>query len=255
MKILVSIYLFVAIILTQFFAAYFFSKGKNNYRKVFSAFILSVGIYLFGYLMIINSNNLKEMIIWNQVQYFALPFISVLWFVVALLYTKTIYKLNKRTVIILFFIPVVTFLMRLTNHWHQFFYKKLYIKEYFQFHSLYMERAFWYYVHISYTVLCLFLTVITYYVGYRKKRADYDRGELMVFLLASLLPLIGIVLILLIYDKCIIDFVALIKPISISIIGFGILKYNFLEIKTLARDTIFENSRDGMIILESGLNL
>ena len=112
MKILVSIYLFVAIILTQFFAAYFFSKGKNNYRKVFSAFILSVGIYLFGYLMIINSNNLKEMIIWNQIQYFALPFISVLWFVVALLYTKTIYKLNKRTVIVLFFIPVVTFLIK-----------------------------------------------------------------------------------------------------------------------------------------------
>ena len=62
--------------------------------------------------MIINSNNLKEMIIWNQIQYFALPFISVLWFVVALLYTKTIYKLNKRTVIVLFFIPVVTFLIK-----------------------------------------------------------------------------------------------------------------------------------------------
>ena len=65
--------------------------------------------------MIINSNNLKEMIIWNQIQYFALPFISVLWFVVALLYTKTIYKLNKRTVIVLFFIPVVTFLIKNTS--------------------------------------------------------------------------------------------------------------------------------------------
>jgi diguanylate cyclase (GGDEF)-like protein len=77
----------------------------------------------------------------------------------------------------------------------------------------------------------------------------------MIFFFASLLPLIGIMLIIFTYDKWIVDFTALIMPISILIIGYGILKYDFLEIKALARETVFENSLDGMMILESGLRL
>jgi hypothetical protein len=79
MKTLLSLYLGLAVILAQFFAAYFFSKGRTSYRKAFAAMVLCVSVYLFGYLMIINNNNLQEMIFWNQIQYLGLPFISVLW--------------------------------------------------------------------------------------------------------------------------------------------------------------------------------
>ena len=85
MKTLLSLYLVLAVILAQFFAAYFFSKGRTSYRKAFSALVLCISVYLFGYLMIINNNNLQEMIFWNQIQYLGLPFISVLWLMVALL--------------------------------------------------------------------------------------------------------------------------------------------------------------------------
>ena len=255
MRLLLSIYLFIAITLTQYFAAYFFSKGKNSYRKAFSAFILCVGIYLFGYVMIININDLQEMMIWNQIQYFGLPFISVLWLTVALLYTKTIYTLSRRIVVVLFSVPVVTFIIRLTNSWHHLFYKSWEIKEIFGYYSLYLERGFWYYIHISHTIICLALTIFTYYSGYRKKRVGYTKPQLMFFLLASLLPFLSIILILFLHDKWVVDFSALIMPISIFVIGYGIIKYDFLEIKTLARETIFENSPDGMMILESGLRL
>lgn len=255
MKLLISLYLFAATSLTQFFAAYFFAKGKNSYRRAFSAFILCVGVYLFGCLMIINNSNLQELIFWNQIQYLGLPFISVLWLMLALFYTKTIYTLGRWITVVLFFVPVITFFMRLTNSWHHHFYISCEVKQFFECYSLHMERGYWYYVHISYTILCLFLTIIIYYLGYRKKRSSYTRPQFMVFFFASLLPLIGIVLIVFAYDKYIIDFTALIMPISIFIIGYGIIKYDFLEIKALARETIFENSLDGMMILESGLRV
>ncbi|MGI6425406.1 MAG: diguanylate cyclase [Tepidanaerobacteraceae bacterium] len=255
MKILLSLYLFVAVLLTQFFAAYFFSKGKNSYRKVFSAFILCVGVYLFGYLMIINNSNLQELIFWNQIQYLGLPFISVLWLTVALLYTKTIYTLSRRMTVVLFFVPVITFFMRLTNSWHHLFYMNWEVKQFLGCYSLHMERGYWYYIHISYTILCLFLTIISLLFGISKKQYGYTKPQFMIFFFASLLPLIGIMLIIFTYDKWIVDFTALIMPISILIIGYGILKYDFLEIKALARETVFENSLDGMMILESGLRL
>jgi len=110
-KTLLSLYLFFGVILAQSFAAFFFSKGRTSYRRAFSAMVLCVSIYLFGYIMVINSSTLEEMIFWNQVQYFGLPFISVLWMMVALLYTRTIYSFKTRTAVLLFALPVLTFFL------------------------------------------------------------------------------------------------------------------------------------------------
>lgn len=252
MKTLFSLYLVLAVILSQYFSAYFFSKGRTSYRKAFSALVFCISIYLFGYLMIINSSNLQEMIFWNQVQYFGLPFISVLWLTVALLYTRTICSLKTSTALLLFAIPVLTFLIRLTNSWHHFFYTKWGIKEYFGYYSLYMERGLWYYVNISYTILCLFLTVIIYFIEYLRNKARYIKSHFLIFLFASLLPLIGITLILFTFDQFSIDYSALIMPVSLLIISYGIFKYDFLDIRTLARETIFENNFAGMVVLGPG---
>ena len=252
MKTLLSLYLVLAVILAQFFAAYFFSKGRTSYRKAFSAMVLCISVYLFGYLMIINNTNLQEMIFWNQIQYLGLPFISVLWLLVALLYTKTIYSLKIPMALLLFSVPVISFFMRLSNRWHHLFYTKWGVKQFFGYFSLYMERGFWYYINISYTVLCLILTVIIYLIGYLKNKAGYTKSHFLVFLFASLLPLIGIVLILFAFEERSIDYSALIMPASLLIISYGILKYDFLEIRTLARETIFENNFAGMVVLGPG---
>ncbi|MGB3925719.1 MAG: diguanylate cyclase [Caldicoprobacterales bacterium] len=252
LKILLSLYLILAVILAQFFVAYFFSKGKTSYRKAFSALVLCISIYLFGYLMIINTNNLQEMIFWNQIQYFGLPFISVLWLLVALLYTKTIYSLKTRTAFLLFSVPVITFFVRLTNLWHHLFYTEWEMRQTFGYYSLYMERGLWYYVNISYTILCLLLTVIIYLVGYLKNKAGYTKLHFLVFFFASILPLISIVLIIFAFKEWAIDYSALIMPLSLLIISYGILKYDFLEIRTLARETIFENNFAGMLVYGPG---
>jgi diguanylate cyclase (GGDEF)-like protein len=171
---------------------------------------------------------------------------------VALLYTKTIYSLKNQIAILLFSLPVITFFVRLTNSWHHFFYTKWEMRQFFGYYSLYMERGFWYYVNISYSILCLLLTIIIYFIGYLKNKVGYTKSHFLVFLFASLLPFIGIVLILFAFEEWSIDYSALIMPISLLIISYGILKYDFLEIRTLARETIFENNFAGMVVLGPG---
>ncbi len=251
-KIVLSLYLVLAVILAQFFAAYLFSKGKTSYRKAFSALVLCISLYLLGYLMIINSNNLAEMIFWNQIQYLGLPFISVLWLMVALLYTKTISSLKIQLSILLFAIPITTFFIRLTNSWHHLMYTRWEVRQFSEWYSLYMERGIWYYVNISYTISCMFLTVIVYLIGYLKHKDGYIRSHFLVFLFASLLPFIGILLVIFTFGDWCIDYSALIMPVSLLIISFGIVRYDFLEIRTLARETIFENNSVGMLVLGPG---
>lgn len=255
MKIFLNLYLFFAIVLSQFSSAYFFSKARTNYRKVFSALTLCIGIYLFGFLMIINSNNLQEMVFWNQFQYLGVPFVSILWLVVALFYTKTIYNLKSRLIILLFSVPIATVLIRLTNPLHHLFYKALEMKQIYEYSVLYMKRGPWYYVNIFYTILCLLLAIFIYLLEHMKNRAKHTRPQFMVFILASLLPLMGVTLILSTYKEHGLDYVALAMPISLLIVNYGILKYDFLEIKTLARERIFENNTAAMIILEPGLGI
>ena len=252
MKILFSLYLFIAILLTQFFSAYLFSKSRPLHRKAFSGLALCMGIYLFGYLMIINSGNLWEMIFWNQIQYLGLPFISTLWLIVALLYTKIIHPRKNRMMGLLFVMPVITFFVRLTNPWHYLFYTAWEAKQIFGYYALCMERGYWYYINIAYTMLCLFATIIIYYLGYRRDRVSHIRTQFLIFFSASLIPLIGIVLIIFTPNRWAVDYAALLMPVSLYIISYGILKYDFLEIKTLARQAIFEENSIGMVILEPG---
>ncbi|NLT94912.1 MAG: diguanylate cyclase [Clostridia bacterium] len=255
MKILFSLYLILAVILTQFLAAYCFSKGRNSYRRTFSALVLCISVYLIGYIMIINSSNLQEMIFWNQFQYLGLPFVSVLWLLVALLHTKTINKVRSRTVILLFIVPVITFFIRITNSWHHLFYKDWEIRQFFGYYDLYMERGIWYYVHISFVILFLLLTMIIYFLAYLKHKDRYTKFHFLIFSFASLLPLAGVLLLILNSRERSIDYAALIMPISLFIISFGIFKYDFLEMRTLARETIFENNLVGMIILGPGYRI
>lgn len=252
MKILISVYLLLGAALCQFFSAYFYAKGRISYRKAFSFLLLCLSVYLFGSLMIINSDNLQEMIFWNQIQYLGLPFISVLWLVVALIYTRTIYTLKNRTALLLFVVPVITFFIRLTNPWHHLFYTSFEATQAFGINTMLMERGFWYYVNISYTILCLLLTIVIYLLGYLKNRAGDTRNHFVITFFASLFTLIGIMLLLFTLDDQGIDYTALIIPVSLLTISYGIIKHDFLEIRTLARDTIFENNIAGMVILGPG---
>ena len=85
-----------------------------------------------------------------------------------------------------------------------------------------------------------------------KNKAGYTKPHFLVFFFASILPLISIVLIIFAFKEWAIDYSALIMPLSLLIISYGILKYDFLEIRTLARETIFENNFAGMLVYGPG---
>ena len=59
-------------------------------------------------------------------------------------------------------------------------------------------------------------------------------------------------LVIFVFDERSIDYSALVMPVSLLTIGYGILKYDFLEIRTLARETIFDNNLAGMVVLGPG---
>lgn len=250
----ISLYLFGAVLLTSFLTTYVFNRGRTSYLKTFSALSFCGCLYLFGYLLEINSTNLKQMIFWNQIQNIGLPFIPALWLIVALLYTKRIHVLQQRTLALLLFVPIMTFIFRLTNSFHHFYYKAFELQQTAGLSLLSMQKGPWYYVQGMYILSCLIIITIVFYREYAKG-IHTDQSWFRVFLVSSMLPILGLILIVINFLGLGIDYAALLLPISFVLIMFAIVKYDFLEIQTLARDTMFENSSEALVLMDKDFRI
>jgi PAS domain S-box-containing protein len=74
-------------------------------------------------------------------------------------------------------------------------------------------------------------------------------------LLATLIPYIALVLQTVSFANIGIDYTALVLPPCILLVNIALTKYNFLEIKLMARERVFEDSQEGLIILNRDLDV
>lgn len=249
---IVSVYLFIAVFLTFLIAAYAFSRNHWLYLRFFSVFVLCISIYLLGYLLEINSATIEQMLFWNQIQYFVLPFIPAIWLILVLLYTKGAQVLRWARFLLL--LPVVTFLVRISNNIHLLFYRDWVINTTESLSILHLKKGPWYFVNSTYILLTLGAATIILFLKYRGSM-NKERSRLLLLIQASWIPYIGLLLIIYDYRAIGLDYAALLMPVAVLIIFIAIVRYDFLEIKALARETAFEYSSDGMILLDNNLTI
>lgn len=243
-----SMYLFIGVMLLSFMFVNSFLRGRSSYAKVLGALSLTLQVYLLGYLMEINTGSLKEMLFWNQIQYFGIPFFPGLWLVVSMLYTGRGKYLQGFRSLFIFAIPLMTFVLHLTNDWHHLYYSRIELQQFEGMNLMLLTKGPWYFVQMVYVLITLVLCSWFYFQRYRKSTGD-EKIQLRLLLLASVLPYIALILVTLNIGGIGIDYTALILPPCILLINLALTRYNFLEIKVLARDRVFEDSAAGLILL------
>jgi len=243
----ISVYLFIGVILLSIMFVNSFLRGKSSYAKVLGMLALILQVYLLGYLMEINTESLEKMLFWNQIQYFGIPFIPALWLAVSMLYTGRGKYLKGFGGFIIFIIPLATFAFRFTNDWHHLFYSHVELQHYGSLNRMLLGKGPWYFVQAGYVLIALVLCSYFYFQCYRKS-TSYERLQFRLLLIASVLPYMALVLG--IGDiRLGIDYTALILPICLLLINLALTRYDFLEIKALARERVFEDSAEGLILL------
>lgn len=244
----ISIYLFIGVLLLSFMFVNSFVRGKSSYAKAFGALSLTLQVYLLGYLVEINAGSLQEMYFWNQVQYSGIPFFPALWLVVSMLYTGKGKYLQGLGGVIVFTIPVITFLLRLTNDWHHLYYSQIEIQQFMGVNYMLLTKGPWYFVQTAYVLITLILCTWFYFQRYRNS-SDGEHIQFRLLLLASVLPYLALLLVTVNIGGIGIDYTAIILPPCILLINLSLTRYNFLEIKDLARERVFEDSGDGLILV------
>lgn len=244
-----NLYLFIAILCTSFFTTYMLSKGRTAYMKVFALLSLCLSIYLLGYMVELNNPGLERMLFWNQMQYIGLPFLPAFWLLFSLLYTRRVQALNKRTVILVFLIPCITFIMRLTNAYHGWYYTYWEVRMIGEFSILYLGKGASYYLQSAYVIASFVIAATVFYQEY-KTAAYLERARFGTMFAASVIPYVGFLLIIIDIEGLGLDYVAFMVPISLAIMMFAFYRYDLLSIRTLAREAIFEKSQFGMILMD-----
>ncbi|WP_278184590.1 histidine kinase N-terminal 7TM domain-containing diguanylate cyclase [Desulfofarcimen acetoxidans] len=235
-----------------FFVFIYMFKQNNYITKYFAFFCLSITIYSFGYSMELYGNRFDKMLFWNYIQYLGLPFLPALWLIFSLEYnnkrTKTAIKAG------IFLIPILTLFFRYTSNLNHLFYVSVQKTTNLFFPVLYIVKGPWYWVHAIYTTSCFIVVNYVYFFTYRKSTGSIRR-QCLLLLIASLFPWISYLLDLLNISPLNIDWGAFAVTSSVAIFLVAYLRYQFLNIKPLARDKVFESTNDGIIVLDANNNV
>ena len=62
---------------------YSLARGKNNLAELFSVICLLSSIYVLGYVLELNADNLEQIKFYLKIEYFGISFIPFLWFLFA----------------------------------------------------------------------------------------------------------------------------------------------------------------------------
>lgn len=236
-------------VLSLFLAIYALSK-----RKVFSSSTIFIWmslfsvIYIFGHALELTSNSLAESIFWLKVQYVGMPFISPLALLLSLRFAGVERMRRPRYFIPLLLLPAFTTFFCLTNEWHHFMYRDIYLRPNEPQPFIDMIPGPWYIIHGSFTFGCLLFGAVILVRYWAKTRSRYWK-QILTMIAGLLIPMVASFLYLMGLSPHGMDPVPIVMCFTSALYLAAILSTT-LFVAPVARDRIFESMRDGVLVID-----
>ncbi|MBP1988785.1 histidine kinase N-terminal 7TM domain-containing diguanylate cyclase [Paenibacillus eucommiae] len=229
------------------FYAYFRRKEISGART-FIIYIAAQVTYIFAFAFELSSDSLEEIKRWTVIEYIGISFAPVLGLKVILRYID---KPVSRTVsTLLFVIPTITMIMVSTNEFHHLFYKSMALRENTELPLTEMVIGEWYIVHGAFTFSCLLAGVVLLSRQWKKTKRAY-RKQLITLICGQFLPMISAFIYLVGLTPGGIDPVPFVMSITSTMYVWAIVTTRMLTIVPIAKESIFESMREGVIVLDS----
>jgi len=248
MLVFLNIYFFLAGLTSALFTMYALINRKTPIARSIGILGLFLTISLFGYLFEINAKTLDDLIFWNHVQYFALPFLPTIWLYVSFRFTR-IKVPFKGFGFLIFLIPFITFILVHTSGYHTWYYTSRTMVEGPYNYLLELQRGFWFYIQMGYTILLILYASLNYFI-YSKKCIPGAKKVASRLVITSVWPWVGIVLGLFPEMSSGILFAAVFMPISIVIFGTVLFNRYLISLKPIAHDEFFEVANQGILVFD-----
>ena len=243
---------FISTSLVSFFVAFLaFQRKAVNGAKELAWLMLATGTGAFWIIFETSAPGMTQKIFWSKLEYSGGLATPVLYLIFVLRFTGREKVLSLRNILLLFLIPVFTFVLTLTNEQHFLIWsgfsaisEKTNLMEYY--HGIW----FWIgYIAYSYLLLLLSAIILIRFIILHDKAF---RSQAIIVFAGGLIP--WIVSIIYLSGKSPVPGLDL-TPFSITLSGtlaaYAILNFRFLDLVPVARETLVEILPDGIMAVDS----
>lgn len=199
--------------------------------------------------MELQSETLQTVMFWVRFQHWGIDFIAPFWLLFALAVSGYEKWITKKLVIAIFIIPTILFLVSQTLGWLNLGHHNPRLDLTGPFPIFMYDRNIYNYVIVGYYSLCLGISLLLFLIMYFRSASAF-RDQVIIYLLGSLPPWLALILYNFNLFSSNIDLTPLALGVSGVLFTIGFTKYKILDIIPLARDIIFENMIEGVIILD-----
>jgi diguanylate cyclase (GGDEF)-like protein len=250
----------------MFVGAWFLFSRKEQLTglKLTGIFVLANAVYATFYAGFILNDYENIKLLFNNIQYFAIPFLAPLWFLISLKLKNRNKKFKWYLYFVLFIIPILTlianFIYQKNGNWYQLLYFTNHrIFSFNQtgwegFTAIIFTKGPLYYTQNLLNLLLLSAATVNFFKSFKKNVFLAKTRSLILFLI-SLVGFILITLALLNNETSIIDFTPFFTSLFAFVLFFALFHYELFDLVPKAYQLIFQESLSPTIILDSNFNV
>lgn len=227
-----------------------FKKSDFPGIRYYALSAVASAIYAWGFCFELASSSLAEIKFWIAIEYVGMPFVPPLSLIVAMYYVGMERRIRGARKLWMFVIPAISLLLVATNDYHHLFYHSIYLREGTPTPMADLDIGEWYIIHGSYTFGCLFAAILLLARHWYKTKGPYP-FQLATLIAGMLVPVIAAFIYLMGVTPNGMDPVPVLSCVTTALSAWAIFTNRMLTVTPVARDTIFESMRDGVLVLDS----
>lgn len=231
----------------------FYSHKRRNIPgcKYFIWLCIIIAWYCFGYGMELLSTSLATAYFWNGFQYLAIPYICLFGVYMAFDYTDNkIFPRKGRVAWILYTIPEIFVLIRLTNGLHHLYYTHVRMLSNGYFPILHLEKGSLYALYVIYITLMGIVSTFVYFVEILRASSG-SKAPMASMFVATLFPWIATYFNLTNIAPLGLDYCAITLALSLMMYMIGIFRFRMFRTIPIGRDAAFHQMKEGILILDN----
>ncbi|MCE5175814.1 MAG: histidine kinase N-terminal 7TM domain-containing protein [Bacteroidales bacterium] len=244
-------YLFLATSFLSFFVSYLAWKRKKVHGAAeISNLMIVIGIYAFLIAFEVASATIEGKIFWTKISYFGAVSVPVLYFVFIMRFTGHDNVITIKKKLFLYLLPFVTLILAFTNEKHHLIWSGFSpISPETNLMKFYHGIWFWLgYMAYDYILLIIATIALFKYIFWQKNKF---RKQGLVIFIAGICPWIGGLLYVTNGNPIVgFDISPALTLLSGFLLVYAMLKVDFLDLVPIARETLVETLKDGIIALD-----
>lgn len=250
-----AITLLVSGLLVGLLSIFIIFKLEDSIRWI-ALTMLSFTIWGFFYGLELASKTLEDMLFWGKFEYLGISFAPAFWVIFSFKYTGFQSWRKFWLLLLVFSVPVTTYVLVLTNDWHHLHYVSTRLNNTGPFPILAITIGPWYLVHVIYSYLAFSLAIFILWKRFRFSDPLF-RTQTKLIIAAGAFPLTFNIL----YQTGLtipfggIDLTPYAFLFTYLILAIAILKFNLFSIKPVARDKILEVITRGVLVFDARYKL